>query len=930
MSVHSDENDDVHNTVALPIQISLNANQRRKEPPPPPRKIDKHTPQESINRFWSKFYAKYPGKVFTVLPENPYAQKKIAKVPNGVAQAQRAVRSYEQAREECIRDVKRIIRECRRVNQKYRDPHFDIEWDLKKGRRYCLEGLEKPDEDYNPKAVKRVTDIFEDPQFFIHGPTAGDVIQGNDGDCYLMAALCGLGNMSGLINKICVIHDQAVGVYGFVFHRDGEWQQCIIDDQLYMTAPDYDESNMERIMWDTIARRDTEEEYRRTHQTGSRSLYFAKCSEPNETWLPLLEKAYAKAHGDYASISGGWTGEAIEDLTGGVTSEIYSSDILDKNEFWVNELLKVGKEFLYGCSTGQHADWLEPNRPTNRRQGIHEGHAYSIMDAVEHTIDGITYRLVKVRNPWGNTGWSGAWSDGSAEWTPQWMERLNHKFGDDGIFWMSYEDLLRKYQRLDRTRIFGPDWRITQQFTSLHVPWSADYHQTRFSVNVTRTTPVVIVLSQLDKTYFAGLQGQYNFKLQFRVQRVGDEEDYIVRSNVDYYMTRSVSTDITLEAGSYFVLMKVTATRVGGPTMDEIISAHAEHMRDKLIQVGLSYDIAHAKGVIVETEKEVEQRQWAEKAQAAAAREKLKNEVKARKEKVWMKEKKSRQRRKMQDRKHEEKAAEQRSRERGDGYQSDKKNFIDRSECHSSNVGNGQATADDDRSFAEELNSSHERSEGAQTSTTSDPKETPIESPANNTRQSPRSNDAVADKDSTTSSADKTLHDHPPTPKVQVNGIDAVTDVNLLKRRPAPLAPRTTLDGKLEMKDQDKRENQQEADPFTEPQWSNSDTESKFSWRTDLDYDSDEARSTYARSEQGRDWDAGEESGPEPWNAVCVVGLRVYSKDPDLSLEVVRPHPYSEVIKPEAGSALDRDDPAKGAVAEKWAKTPLRGTFDSE
>lgn len=34
-----------------------------------------------------------------------------------------------------------------------------------------------------------------------------------------MAALCGLGNMSGLIDKICVIHDQEVGVYGFVFHR---------------------------------------------------------------------------------------------------------------------------------------------------------------------------------------------------------------------------------------------------------------------------------------------------------------------------------------------------------------------------------------------------------------------------------------------------------------------------------------------------------------------------------------------------------------------------------------------------------------------------------------------------------------------------------------------------------------------------------------
>ena len=93
----------------------------------------------------------------------------------------------------------------------------------------------------------------------------------------------------------------------------------------------------------------------------------------------------------------------------------------------------MGKEFIFGCSTGQYADWLEPHRPTTRRQGIFEGHAYSVMDAQEHVVDGKTYRLVKLRNPWGNNGWTGAWSDGSAEWTPQWMERLGHKFGDDGV-----------------------------------------------------------------------------------------------------------------------------------------------------------------------------------------------------------------------------------------------------------------------------------------------------------------------------------------------------------------------------------------------------------------------------------------------------------------------------------------------------------------
>lgn len=56
---------------------------------------------------------------------------------------------------------------------------------------------------------------------------------------------------------------------------------------------------------------DPEEEYRRTCQSGSRALYFAQCSSENETWLPLLEKAYAKAHGDFNAIQGGFTGCVI-------------------------------------------------------------------------------------------------------------------------------------------------------------------------------------------------------------------------------------------------------------------------------------------------------------------------------------------------------------------------------------------------------------------------------------------------------------------------------------------------------------------------------------------------------------------------------------------------------------------------------------------
>ncbi|KAF1808427.1 cysteine proteinase, partial [Eremomyces bilateralis CBS 781.70] len=554
-------------------------------------------PQRTVVEFWDRFNSKHPGKAYTLLPDNFYATRAAgAHARRAILHGVNALASYEQAVEECCAKVTKIVEECRRINQKYRDPHFDIEADLKRmitDRQPpdSLMGLADTVLKLRPMSVKRVEDIFEDPRFFIEGATANDVRQGKEGDCWFMSALCTLSNKEALIPRVCVARNEQVGVYGFVFRRDGEWISEVIDDKLYLIKEDYDDSALERNNFLQLQNRATpDDEYKAVMQTGSRALYFAQCSDQNETWLPLLEKAYAKAHGDYAALESGFVGEGIEDLTGGVTTEVFSSDILDRDKFW-GELMRVNEDFLFGC--GQMGGIY------GSRKGILEKHAYGIMEAREIEHEGKVHRLLKLRNPWGNTEWKGPWSDGSSEWTPFWMEKLKHKFGDDGVFWISYKDLLRHYQHFDRTRLFGRDWTVTQQWTSVQVPWSSNFLDTQFRITVEKNVPVVIVLSQLDDRYFRGLEGPYEFHLQFRLHRKG-EEDYIVRSNGAYYMRRSVSVELTepeLEAGEYTVMLKVTAKRYSGePPPEQVVQQVCHTRREKLLSVGLSYDLAHAKG----------------------------------------------------------------------------------------------------------------------------------------------------------------------------------------------------------------------------------------------------------------------------------------------------------------------------------------------
>ena len=239
--------------------------------------------------------------------------------------------SYEEAVKKCEAKVAQIVAECKRNNKKYSDPHFDLEdydcWNLLSAEVEDKSAAtdDSPEEDTvqfdvtqrgtstggpiswgnvqpvpppsfggdgdeGPPCVKRVGDIFDNPQFYIGGANVTDTRQGLEGDCWFISAigsLCVDTEVPHLVERVCPerARDEKCGVYGFVFNRDGEWISEIVDDKLYLRVPDYDDCDDDkRSVWDSSHyRMDPElsrEEFRKAYQRNSDALVSLPCCRP--------------------------------------------------------------------------------------------------------------------------------------------------------------------------------------------------------------------------------------------------------------------------------------------------------------------------------------------------------------------------------------------------------------------------------------------------------------------------------------------------------------------------------------------------------------------------------------------------------------------------------------------------------------------------
>ncbi|KAG8123311.1 hypothetical protein E2320_018783 [Naja naja] len=274
---------------------------------------------------------------------------------------------------------------------------------------------------------KRPQELVPNPQFIERGATRTDICQGALGDCWLLAAVASL-TLNEAILEWVVPHDQSfqkdyAGIFHFKFWQYGEWLDVIVDDRL---------------------------------PTKNGQLVFLYSKERNEFWGALLEKAYAKLNGSYEALIGGTLTEAFEDCTGGICESYNHNSAPPKLYQIIQKALQAGS--LLGC----FINTSEKVQKTSKQ--LFSRHAYSVTGAEEVTYRRWLEELIRIRNPWGECEWTGAWSDNALEWkyiNPKQRNTL-HRQAIDGEFWMSFSDFKKQFTNVEICNL-SPDPLICNQ-----------------------------------------------------------------------------------------------------------------------------------------------------------------------------------------------------------------------------------------------------------------------------------------------------------------------------------------------------------------------------------------------------------------------------------------------------------------------------------
>ncbi|XP_063445321.1 calpain-A-like [Mytilus trossulus] len=315
------------------------------------------------------------------------------------------------------KDYLELKRELLQNNELFTDPDFSPSTSS-----LTFSGLQPRISGVRSVIWKRPGELVKNPRFVKDGLTRHDLDQGRLGNCWFIAGAAVVSTQPKLLFR-CVPIDQHfdqnyAGLFRFNFWWYGKWVEVIVDDFL---------------------------------PTDGRKLIYAKNrSDPDEFWPALLEKAYAKLRGNYEALDGGKTQDAIVDMTGSISETI---DLTEKSKIPDNLYDLVWKSYQMNSLMGACIN-LPGNTSTpefEMSNGLVMGHAYSITGITSVPYKGNNIQLLRLRNPWGKSEWTGDWSDHSKQIeniSQETRKKLGIVIRDDGEFWISFIDVLRIFDEI--------------------------------------------------------------------------------------------------------------------------------------------------------------------------------------------------------------------------------------------------------------------------------------------------------------------------------------------------------------------------------------------------------------------------------------------------------------------------------------------------
>lgn len=358
---------------------------------------------------------------------------------------------------------------------------------------------------------KRPSSFLDSPELIIDGVDVQDLVQGEDlNDAWLLQALSAVAINPNRIHEIFYPTCYSPrGVYSIKLFVEEKWQYVIIDDFLPVKEG---------------------------------RVAFARSKDPNELWSCLLEKAFAKVFGSYGRL------EQIRKmhlgfvlLTGGYTRTI-SLGKTPEDQIWSTFKSYTENKWLIGALTRK-------NRA--KFTGLVSDHFYCVLDAKEIENE----KLLYLYNVWGNTEWTGEFSDHSQSWSDQQKKELSVEEKEDGLFWMRLEDFIIHFSKATLCKVGSGQLRYAYKEFGNWNEWGGETEPNKNSkilVRVFKPSKLIITLSR------EGKDASDEACMKFYVCRGKVTTDHIpskhIVSMTSFRATRRLLLEVEIPPGIYFLI----------------------------------------------------------------------------------------------------------------------------------------------------------------------------------------------------------------------------------------------------------------------------------------------------------------------------------------------------------------------------------------